>query len=102
MSRMGVSPNQGSSLSNAAFWIRLLLPLSSEPSFFRRLETYVVAYEAKSTLPYMGLTGLWYRACQETILPSASLRATTHPHFRLFLSPLDIGCFVFLYFLGNH
>ena len=38
-------------MSSAAFWIRLLLPLSSEPSFFRRLETYVVAYEAKSTLP---------------------------------------------------
>ena len=29
MSHMGVSPNQVSSLSNAAFWIRLLLPLSS-------------------------------------------------------------------------
>lgn len=36
------------------------------------------------------------------MLPSASLQATTHPHFRLFLSPLDIGCFVFLYFLKNH
>lgn len=33
------------------------------------------------------------------MLPSASLQATTHPHFRLFLSPLDIGRFVFLYFL---
>ena len=47
----------------------------------------------------LGLTGLWYRACQEMILPSASLQATTHPHFRLFLSPLAIGHFVFLYFL---
>ena len=33
------------------------------------------------------------------MLPSASLQATTHPHFRLFLSPLAIGHFVFLYFL---
>ena len=50
-SHMGVSPNQGSSLSNAAFWIRLLLPLSSDPSFFRRLATKRVAYEENRTLP---------------------------------------------------
>ena len=51
MSRMGVPPNQGMSLSNAAFWIRLLLPLSSEPSLFRRSATYLVAYEENRTLP---------------------------------------------------
>ena len=38
-------------MSNAAFWIRLLLPLSSDPSFFRRSATKRVAYEENRTLP---------------------------------------------------